>query len=216
MTEDPRDRMTPEQKAAMAVGHQIGQNFITDEDFTARYLKSIEIAKLTFERDGYHSHMMIAYLHHNKTGEPVVIPAMFADWPPPDGKKEETLMGIGIKFAEDAPDCTLETITHISEGYMTSQESLAASGKDNINDMDDADRIEVLTISLTSQDLRQSYCSLQIIRKPDETFSRWGDKPELEELYNPDSDIHPLATGDFLPHAVIKGYMLARSQERGL
>ena len=217
---DPRERLTPEQKAAMKIGHQIGQGFVSDDQFHKRFKKLVQTAKETFERDGYHSHMMIGYLRNEATQKMVIVPAMFADWPPPDGRKFEAMQGLGVKLAGNHPGHTLIMVAHISEGWMAKYkpEEITEDGhlrKAAPQASQRPDRIEVLTISLTTQDLRQSSTNPAIFRDEAGKFKRWGKKHLMENIYDPDYDFHPMAEGDQLAFNVIGGYIRARASERG-
>jgi hypothetical protein len=214
MNDDPRDHMNPQQKAMFKAAHAMGQKWVTDDAFAKRFKAIVKQSKQSFEKDGQHPHLLTCYLHDEKTGKMSIDVIQFADWPPPEGKKELTLMGLGAKVAENNKDHVLVMVSHISEGWGARQQDYEASGKQYIGEMNDDDRIEILIVSLTTQDLRQSYQTWRIYRDAAGKFKHWGRKPELEDLYNPDSDINPLSQGDFIPHAVIKGYSLGRRNER--
>jgi hypothetical protein len=214
MDDDPRYRLTPEQKAVFDMAHHFGQRWVTDDAFAECFKTIVKDAKQSFERDGQHPHVLVFYLRDEETGKMTADVVQLADWPPPAGKKELALMGLGVKIAENNMGQLLVMVAHISEGWAANQKDLEASGKDYIADMSDDSRIEVLIVSLTTQDLRQSYATWQINRDASGKFTGWNLQPELEDLYDPLSEMHPLTQGDFVPHGVIKGYTLARKKER--
>ncbi len=208
MNSDPRTRLSGVQREMLKHARQQAQKWITDDDMAKQWQLTLESAKSYFVKDGEHLHTFNAHLRHHDTHKWQVVPMVMLDWPPPKGQKEQTLMGLGVKLFEEYPGHGLLFLEHISEGWMATQPDYEASGKEYIGEMDN--RIEVLTISLTTIDCRQSYTNQRIVRDEAGKFKEWGDTP-LEEIYNPEAEIefHPLETGGLLPYAIVKGYSLA-------
>lgn len=209
------DQILRATKAARAYG----QRFITDQQFAELFDKTVATAKKTLERDGYHDHMYLATFQHTATKAIDTVPIVFGDWPPPEGKKKLVLQGLGIKLADENPDATLLTLVHISEAWVAhyaNEDIPDGQLRDGVplpSERPD-DRIEVLLISLTSQDTRQSYTNQVIHRKPDGSFSHWGETPALEMLYDPKTYVDITKDGDQLPFMVLSGYVMARHAQR--
>lgn len=213
MVEDPRRKLSGLQRELLKHSRQEAQRYVTDAELAESWEKCLAKAKGYFAEHGEHMHMFIAHLRKHETGEHETVVMAMPDWPPPKGKKEMTLMGMGVNLAQEFPHSALLMVEHISEGWAASQPDYKASGKEYIGDMD-AGRTETLTVSLTTIDCRQSYSCEVILRDEAGKFKEWG-TPVIEDIYDPAAEIEhiPTDSGDFLSYAIIKGYCLVMAEK---
>lgn len=208
-----------ERELALSLVRQLqtgpAQKWLPDKMYFAQYDSAVEWAKECIEDDGSVPHTF--YLHgKEKNGDKwTLMPVMLADWPPPDGKKYEAMQGLGVMFTEKLPDYLLYNVVHVSESWIA---NYAPEDRDPDGDPrylrkgiptpeQRDDRIECLTVSATSKDLRITYENIEMIRDEDGKFKGWG--RIFGKRYDPSSEADPREGADHLAMEVIRGYLAA-------
>lgn len=194
MTEEGR-------KKALQLAHVLAQPFISD-------MKLQEIFDETKKRiedsiaDGV---MMQFWLYgHNITAQKwAIMPCLLADWPPPEPMtKEEAMMGLGVKFAEQFPGFKLVAISHMSESWMVQR----APGEDmNVTPSIAKDRVEAAIAHVMTIDQRISFSCRKIVRDGEGKYLHL--EPLIEEIYDPGKADRGME--DYLSMGIMKGWLLA-------
>lgn len=216
---DPRRKLGPIQREALRRARQEAQRFMPDAEFAERYQQCVDSAKAYFAEHGEHLHTFNAHLREHETSNWTIVPMVMLDWPPPQGKKEMTLMGLGLKLCEEYPGHALLLIEHISEAWVANYELDDVAGPNNLKagkptPSQRPDKLEILTISLTTIDCRQSFTNPVIIRDDAGKFKEWGN-PKLEDIYDPTAELEhmPTDSGDLLPYAIMRGYQMGMADK---
>lgn len=194
MKEDSKDKLAK-------FVHQLAQPFISDA-------KLQEIFDETNERidksvaDGVIMQFWL-YGHNLTLGKWVLMPCIFGDWPPPEPMtKDEAMVSLGVKFAQEFPDFKLVAISHMSESWMVQREP-----GDNLNITPSVakDRVEAVIAHVMTIDKRISFSCRKIVR--DEEAKYLHLEPLIEEIYDPEAPEKGME--DHLSTGIIKGWLLA-------
>lgn len=196
------------------------QKYLSDEGFTKHFLDAKDFAKKTFEEKSEVTMMFIAHLYHPDTDEWTMAPIMFADWPPPGGRKYDAMFGLGAEIADRFPDHMMMAVVQVSEAWMVQYPKDTTDMRDGPYlpegtpmPSEHPDRIEALIIDGCTMDQRKSFCSIQIKRDENEKFTGWGE--ETQKLYDPEKSEPLEGMTNFLTMQMFRGNLGAKAQKRG-
>lgn len=142
------------------------------------------------------------YGHNITTDEWALMPCIFGDWPPPEPMtKDEAMMSLGVKFAEQFPDFKLVAVSHMSESWMLQHKPGERVTTPSVS----KDRVEAAIAHVMTIDKRISFSCRKIVR--DEEGKYLHLEPLIEEIYDPEAPEKGME--DYLSIAIIKGWFLA-------
>lgn len=201
------------------VQRTLGQKFLSDAELAEQFQSALETAKQNMERDGYVTMVFLAHLRHRETDEWILIPIMFADWPPPDGKKYEVMFGLGAKLAQENPDYMLMNVVQIAEAWMAQyhEEDVDPNSpymrKGIPTPSEKDDRVECVIVDACSMDQRKSSAFLPFDRDADDNFKDWREDQQLN-LYKPGQPYDPEGPRNWLMMQMYMGNLAATKKRR--
>lgn len=192
------------------------QEWLPDKLYFEQYQTALDWAKGCIQKDGSVPHTWYLWGREKNGDKWAMMPIILADWPPPKGRsKYEAMQGLGAMFVDKLPDHYLYNVIHISESWIANY-----AEEDNDPDGDPRylrkgvpppserkDKIECLTVSATTKEMRITYENIEMIRDTDGNFEKWGRTIGIR--YDPKQEIDPQRNADHLAIEVIKGYLAA-------
>lgn len=140
--------------------HEAGQKYIDDAKFEDMFNTAIKQAEESVA-DGLMM-QFIMYGRNLKTDEWAMMPAIFGNWPPPEGiSKEDACAGMGVKFYEEFPDYKLVAVMHLSESWLVQRKP---GEEHNVTPSEEPDRVEAVLVHGMTLDHRVSFNCRKIIR----------------------------------------------------
>lgn len=195
------------------------QGWLTNEKYFELFDSAVDWAKKCIEDDGSAPHVFYLHGRHvDNKDDWIMLPVMFGDWPPPDGKKYDAMQGLGVMFTENHPDHMLMEVVHVSESWLAEyapedvlkNSAYLPKGIPYPSARDD--KIECITISANTMDQRMSAQHLEIVRDAKGDFAKWG--RVLGKRYDPKDTSDPRDQIDYLSLNIYMGYFAASKRTK--
>lgn len=197
------------------IGRMIGRMIVPDDTLNKIFEESKDWATRYMKKEGELSMMITLHGFHalSPSKDKVLMPALFADWPPPDfdGKngKMVAMLGLGAKFAEEFPTHLAMCAVHMSEVWMAQHKPGDPEEDKFVAPSQRSNRVEGLIIHASTIDGRTAFATFEIVRYKNGKFK--GLEPLINNPYNAEDEP---TTEDYLTRYVFRGFLDARQNAR--